>query len=188
MGCMMTWCNAHDATRKQMTWQRHQITGRHLAQRSRGVTTLHHYERISSRDLEWHRRENGREREVVKLSCFFDKRVRTKNIEKVEQYKRKSTTEMNEIANNLLEKRNKEHYDNLKVAKTWIKSLMDKIGFKTTPVTTRWERKNSGSTPVEHGRNEHGRNRTWTWEDGMILDEINNTLPPEQRIEDRSLE
>ena len=45
--------------------------------------------------------------------------------------------EMNEIANNPLEKRNKEHYENLKVAKTWIKSLMDKIEFETTPVKTR---------------------------------------------------
>ena len=41
------------------------IAGRHLKLRSWGVTTLHHYERISSRDLEWHRRENGREREEV---------------------------------------------------------------------------------------------------------------------------
>ena len=81
---------------------------------------------------------------------------------------------MTKIANSPLGKRNKEHYENLKVAKTWIKSLMDKIEFETTPVKTRWEGKNSGSTPVEHGRN-----RTWTWEDGMILDEINNTLPSE---------
>ena len=66
---MMTW---QDATRKRMTWQWQRITGRHLARRSRGATTLHHYERISSRDLELHRRENGREREEVKLSCFFD--------------------------------------------------------------------------------------------------------------------
>ena len=44
---------------------------------------------------------------------------------------------MNEIANNSLEKRNKEHYKNLKVAKTRIKSLMDKIEFETTPVKTR---------------------------------------------------
>ena len=42
------------------------IAGSLLERRSRGVTTLHHYERISSRDLEWHRRENGREREEVK--------------------------------------------------------------------------------------------------------------------------
>ena len=34
-----------------------EINGRHLERRSRGVTTLHHYERISSRDLEWHRWE-----------------------------------------------------------------------------------------------------------------------------------
>ena len=45
--------------------------------------------------------------------------------------------EMNEIANNPLEKRNEEHYGNLKVAKTRIKSLMDKIEFKTTLVKTR---------------------------------------------------
>ena len=44
---------------------------------------------------------------------------------------------MNEIANNPLEKRNKEHYENLTVAKTRIKSLMDKIEFETTPVKTR---------------------------------------------------
>ena len=36
---MMTWQNA---TRKQMTWQRQRITGGHLAQRIRGVTTLLH--------------------------------------------------------------------------------------------------------------------------------------------------
>ena len=66
---------------------------------------------------------------------------------------------MNEIANNPLEKRNKEHYGDLKVAKTWIKSLMDKIEFETTPVKTRRERKNSGNTPVENGRD-----RIWTWQ------------------------
>ena len=55
---MMTW---QYATRKQKTRQQQQITGRHLAQQSRGVTTLHHYERISSRDLGWHRREKEEE-------------------------------------------------------------------------------------------------------------------------------
>src|SRR3954466_5341616 len=50
---MMAW---QDATRKQMTWQQRRITGGHLTHQIRGVTTLHHYERISSRDLEWHRR------------------------------------------------------------------------------------------------------------------------------------
>ena len=44
---------------------------------------------------------------------------------------------MNEIANNPLEKRDKEHYEDLKDAKAWIKSLMDKIEFETTPVETR---------------------------------------------------
>ena len=34
---MMTW---QSATRKQMTWQRRRITGRHLAHRNRGVTAV----------------------------------------------------------------------------------------------------------------------------------------------------
>ena len=66
-----------------------------------GVTTLHHYEKISSRDLEWHRKENGREREDVKLSCFFDKRVRPKNLEKVKPFREKNTTEMNKVEKTL---------------------------------------------------------------------------------------
>ena len=102
----MTW---EDATRKQMTWQRQRITERHLAHRSRGVTTLHHYKRISSRDLEWHRRENGIEREEVKLSCSFDKRVKPKDLEKVKPFREKNTTEMNKVENTPLEKRDKEH-------------------------------------------------------------------------------
>ena len=53
---------------------------RQLTRQTRGVTTLHHYERISSRDLEWHQRENGRQREEVKLSCFFDKRVKPRTL------------------------------------------------------------------------------------------------------------
>ena len=93
------------------------IAGCLLERRSRGITTLHHYKRISSRDLGWHRRENGRGREEVKLNCFFDKRVKPQTL-KVEQFIRKSTTEMNEIANNPVEKRNKVYYENLKVAKT----------------------------------------------------------------------
>ena len=79
----------------------------------------------------------------------------TKEPWKVEQIERKKTTKMSKVENTSLEKRNKEHYENLKVAKTWIKSLMDKIEFETTPVKTRWERKNLGSTPVEK------RCKTW---------------------------
>ena len=79
---MMTWCNAKV---KEQAQKKHTaklgIAGSLLERRSRGVTTLHHYERISSRDLEWHRRENGREREAVKLSCFFDKRVKPRTLQ-----------------------------------------------------------------------------------------------------------
>ena len=64
---MMTRCNAHDANMNAMhdtqakTTQQQRITVRHLAHRSQGVTTLHHYGRISSRDLECHRRETEEE-------------------------------------------------------------------------------------------------------------------------------
>ena len=63
------------------------ITGRHLAQRSRGVTTLHHYKRISSQDLGWHRGET--EEEEVKQSCFFDKWVKPKNLARLNKLKKK---------------------------------------------------------------------------------------------------
>src|SRR3954467_12659788 len=81
---MVTW---QRATRKHMTRQRRRITGGHLAHQIRGVTTLHHYERISSRDLEWHRRKNGRGRKDVKLSCFFDKREKPMNLERLSKLK-----------------------------------------------------------------------------------------------------
>ena len=82
--------------------------GRHLKLRSWGVTTLRHYETISTRDLEWHRRDNGREKGEVKLSCFFDKRVKPKNLEKVKPYREKNTTEINEVESTPVGKRNKE--------------------------------------------------------------------------------
>ena len=62
---------------------------------------------VSSQDLEWHRREKGREREEVKLSCFFDKRVKPKDLEKVKPFREKNMMEMNEVENTPLEKRNK---------------------------------------------------------------------------------
>ena len=74
-------------------------------QSSSNPTTLRHYERISSRDLEWHRRENGREREEVKLSCSFDKRVKPKSLEKVKPYREKNTMKTNEIESTPVGKR-----------------------------------------------------------------------------------
>ena len=52
--------------------------------------------------------KNGREREEVKLSCFFDKRVRPKNLQKVKPSREKNTTGMDEVENTPLGKRNKE--------------------------------------------------------------------------------
>ena len=77
---------------------------------------------------------------------------------------------MTKIANSPLEKSNEEHYDNLKVAKAWIKSLMDKIEFETTPVKTRWERKYSGSTPVEKRRKLDKLKRYWKDDTTLRLD------------------
>ena len=83
----------------------------------RGVTTLHHYERISSRDLGWHRRENGRARGKTKLLLW--QTSETKEPWEVKQFLEKNTMEMNEITNTPLEKENKEHYENLVGWKTW---------------------------------------------------------------------
>ena len=93
----------HDT--QAMTTPQQRITGRHLAHRSRGATTLHHYERISSRDLEWHRRDNGRDKRRGGTNCFFDKRVKLKNLEKVKPYREKNTTEINEVESTPVGKR-----------------------------------------------------------------------------------
>ena len=53
-----------------------------------------------------------RGREEVKLSCFFDKRVKPNNLDRLKTRK-KEYMEMNEVENTPLEKRNKEHYLNL---------------------------------------------------------------------------
>ena len=102
---MMTWYAMHDTQEK--TRQQQRITGGHLAHRSRGVTTLHHYERISARDLEWHRR--GKEEEEVRwnyvASLTNEWNQRTLRGWKI---KRKKTMKMFKVENNPLEKRNKE--------------------------------------------------------------------------------
>ena len=72
------WCNADDAMMKcdqQInTHNDHKEHGRRLERQSWGVTTLHHYKRISSRDLGLHRRENEKGRGKTKL--LLDKRVK----------------------------------------------------------------------------------------------------------------
>ena len=54
-------CNADDAMMNATNKTKHTtklgVVGSLLERRSRGITTLHHYKRISSRDLGWHRRE-----------------------------------------------------------------------------------------------------------------------------------
>ena len=99
---MMTW---QDAIRNQMTRQQHRITGRHLVQWSRGVTTLHHYERFSSRDVEWHRRGKRKEKRRGKTKLLLWQTSETKEPWEVEQIREKNTTEINEVESTPLAKR-----------------------------------------------------------------------------------
>ena len=46
----------------------------------------------------------GRGGDVVKLSCFFVKLVKPKNLEKVKSFREKNTMEMNEVENTPLAK------------------------------------------------------------------------------------
>ena len=55
---------------------------------------------------------NIRGREEVKLSCFFDKRVKPKNLEKL-KVEIKNTTELNTIESTTVENEKKEHHVNL---------------------------------------------------------------------------
>ena len=54
---------------------------------------------------------------------------------------------MNEITNTMLEKRNKEHYEKFKVAKTLINSLMEKIELKPL----RLKRDKQGTRTIKFG-------------------------------------
>ena len=147
----MTWCNENK--NKKQAQMKHTAKqgnpGRHLKLRSWGVTTLHHYERISSRDLEWHRRDNGREREEVKLSCFFDKRVKPMNLERLAKLKERIPWRWTKWKHSVGQ-------GTRNTARK--KSLSDKIDIETTPVENRskeCERTNLGSSSIEKG------SKTW---------------------------
>ena len=62
---MMKRCNARDDMMQCNKQIKHtaklRMAGSLLERRSRGVTTLHYYKRILSRDLGWHRRETEEE-------------------------------------------------------------------------------------------------------------------------------
>ena len=68
--------------------------------------------------------------------------MKPKNLEKVKPYREKNTMEINEVENTPLEKRDKEHCENLEVE--------GKIYIENTPVKEGDQgRPNSGSTLVE---------------------------------------
>ena len=76
MPCMMRRCKLNDDARnKNNTRQKRYRRGNLLEHRSRAVTTLLHYKRISPRDPRMNGGEDEKEQEV-KFSCFFDKRVK----------------------------------------------------------------------------------------------------------------
>ena len=58
---------------------------------------------------------NGRGREKVKLSCFFDKRVKPKNLERLNKMNERKTIKMNKVENTPLEKRNMGYDENQEV-------------------------------------------------------------------------
>ena len=97
--------DGNDAMRMMLWWkQQTKITrgnnakhGKRLERRSRGVTTLHHYKRISSWDLGWHRRKT--EEEEVKQNCFFDKLVKPRTLRgwKLERRIRQSWTKLRRL-------------------------------------------------------------------------------------------
>ena len=149
----MTWYVMHDT--QAMTRQQQRITERHLAHRSRGVTTLHHYERISSRDLEWHMRERRRRKRRGKTKLLLWQTSETKEPWKVEQIERKNTTEMNEVENTPLGKRTSKN--KFKQHSGW-KDMQGLIKWRTW---AKWYH-----TPVKW----IDMKRTWSltkWDDGL---------------------
>ena len=108
----MTWCNAHDAKMKcngpNKTPTKLGTQGRYLKFRSWGVTTLHDYERISSRDLEWHQREKRKRKRRGKAKLLNWQTNETKEPWEVEQIERQHIAKMNKVENTPLEKRDKE--------------------------------------------------------------------------------
>ena len=60
-----------ECNKQNKTHGEHEIYGRRLEHRFWGVTTLHHYERISSRDLEWHQSEKRKRKRRGKTKLLL---------------------------------------------------------------------------------------------------------------------
>ena len=112
---MMAWW--HDAMHMMQRWmqwtkqntQRNQETLEGIWSSGLGASQHYTTTRGSRPDIQnGIRGKTEEKREKVKLSCFFAKRVKPKNLEKVKPFREKNTTEMNEVENTPLEKRNKE--------------------------------------------------------------------------------
>ena len=79
---------------------------------------------------------NGRGREEVKLSCFFDQCVKPMNHERLKTWKN-NTIELNEIESIPVEKRSKEHHVNLEGFKAMNDEYNGQEGIGTTLVEMR---------------------------------------------------
>ena len=114
-GCMFWktwWCNAHDDMTRCNT-QTNDMATTANNWRTPSTSVLGRYNTPPLReDLVPRSRmapEGQRKRKRRgKLSCFFDKRVRPKNLEKVKPYREKNKTEINEVESTPVGKRNKE--------------------------------------------------------------------------------
>ena len=153
----MAWCNANDVTNKTNHTMKLEVAGSLLERRSRGVTTLHHYKRISSRDLGWHQRET--EEEEVKQSCFFDKRVKPMNLERLKSWMK----EHNIVEHNWEHSGRKEkqgtpcapwRLQSYEWRAQWTRRNWNHSGWNEIEKEQEWY--NLGSTPTLNGRN-------WTW-------------------------
>ena len=81
---------------------------------SSGLGALQHSTTMRGSHPEIYDGTGGKMEEVVKQSCFFDKRVKHEPWE-VEQIERKNTTKMNKVENAPLEKRDKGFDENQEV-------------------------------------------------------------------------
>ena len=105
--------------------------GRRLERRSRGVTTLHHYKRISSRDLGWHRRETEGE-EVKQIASW--QTSETTNLERLNERKVRIQGRWTRLKTLRYQRGTRNIARTFVGWRIWNKSLTDQKEYESTPV------------------------------------------------------
>ena len=147
----MTWCQAKIHRESKRNTQRSQKYGSLLKRQSRGVTTLHHYKRISSRDLGLHRRETEKE-----------------ELKQIASWQTSETKEPWEVAR--LEEMTRQRWTKFKT----LRSARGTMNIARTFVGWRiWnesltDHKEYESTPVEKRNKEHHVNLEVNWDDRYL--------------------